>query len=442
MAGYMVHTPKKTKENPKLSGRPISGGRKALYLEYYLGYTSTQKLDADGNPMYYTEGASKGRPVMETKHNRRKEGLGMYVYTKPRTAAERAHNDAILAKAREIRNERERGLLVKKKGYIIPRKDGNVIDYFEDYLAEYAKTDVRNMRLALNRFKTFLRLRYPVCVTLKGDAEQARIRAAWEESHKGIHGKHDINPNEFYVFSLNPRLFTEKMVREFVDWLQDNSEGSGAATAYSRFKKMTGACFKSGLIPANPCAEVVCKSGAYQVKDILSPKEIAMLQKAHVEGENEDVRRAFLFSLYTGVRFCDVKALRYCNIDRDNGILKFKQEKTDKLFDRPISAAALELAGVPEERGRSRDDLVFPLPTHTSCLKSLRRWCAAAGIVKHITWHSARHTFGTLLLDGGATAREVADLLGHSGLKYVVRYTRAIDERERRALESLPPLER
>lgn len=34
-----------------------------------------------------------------------------------------------------------------------------------------------------------------------------------------------------------------------------------------------------------------------------------------------------------------------------------------------------------------------------------------------------------------------ADLLGHSGLEYVERYVRAIDESKRRALNSLPKIE-
>lgn len=63
-----------------------------------------------------------------------------------------------------------------------------------------------------------------------------------------------------------------------------------------------------------------------------------------------------------------------------------------------------------------------------------------AGIDKHVTWHVARHTFATLVLEGGANIRVVADLLGHSGLNYIQRYTRARDEKKVAAVNSLPKI--
>jgi site-specific recombinase XerD len=64
-----------------------------------------------------------------------------------------------------------------------------------------------------------------------------------------------------------------------------------------------------------------------------------------------------------------------------------------------------------------------------------------AGIKKHITWHCGRHTFGTQLLANGANIKVVADLLGHSSLKYVNTYVRAVDEQKKKALDSLPKIE-
>lgn len=439
---FMAHTPSnKAKDNPKLRERPITDGKTALYLEYYLGYTSTQKLDEDGRPMYYTEGKSKGRPIMETKHNRRKEGLGLYLYAKPRTAEERAHNKNTLELAQRIRNERERELLAKSRGYSITRTGENIMPYLEDYLAHYSKKDRRNIILALNRFKDFLRFKYPSSAMPKTPAEQKHVREEWQESHKGVYGRHDINPNAFYLFHLNPRQFNASMVREFVEYLQQNSEGSGAATAYARFKKMVKACHDAGRLPENPCEGVTCKRGECHAKDILSADEIAALQRTHTPRENEEIRRAFLFTLYTGVRFCDVVGLRYSNVDYQNGALKFEQAKTGRRVEMPLIEGVLRLVGTPEERGRARGDAVFLLPSHTACLKALRHWCAAAGITKRITWHCGRHSFATNLLENGANIKVVSELLGHSGLKYVERYTRAIDESKRRALASLPPLE-
>ena len=53
----------------------------------------------------------------------------------------------------------------------------------------------------------------------------------------------------------------------------------------------------------------------------------------------------------------------------------------------------------------------------------------------------ARHTFATNILKNGADVRVVSDLLGHSSLKYVEIYTRAIDKKKIQAVNSLPALQ-
>ena len=46
----------------------LKDGRISLYLEYYLGRSETPELDADGNQVYYTDGAMAGKPKYKVKH--------------------------------------------------------------------------------------------------------------------------------------------------------------------------------------------------------------------------------------------------------------------------------------------------------------------------------------------------------------------------------------
>ena len=436
----------RVKDNPKLRERVLQGGKIALYLEYYLGRTSTQKTDSQGNPLYYTSGKMVGSPMYEIKHIRKKEELKLYLYAKPRTSEERAHNINTLTQAKQIRNNREQELLSGTMGYKVISKNENVMAFFENYLNTYTKKDVRNVRLALNRFKEYLRTYYPLCAIKRPDAEIKRIEADCEARHKGINGKHEINQNDYYRFSLFPKQFNEQMVKGFVDYLQANSSGSGAATAYERFKKVVKSIVKEGHLKTDPCSEIVCKRNDSFTKEILSADEIKALIRTHVEGENPNTRRAFLFTLFTGVRWCDVVELRYSNIDYQNKTLKFEQAKTKgrstkSVVEMPLRDDLLsEIIGYPDELGKDKNDLIFDLPSHTMCLKALRHWCKKAGIDKHITWHCGRHTFATTLLENGANVKVVADLLGHSGLTYVERYVRAIDESKKKALNSLPSI--
>ena len=199
------------------------------------------------------------------------------------------------------------------------------------------------------------------------------------------------------------------------------------------------------IIRKNPCEGVSIKiDDDILRKDVLSTEEVQTLISTHYPGENPNIRRAFIFSLYCGLRFCDVKDLTFRNVDYSNKLLKFEQNKTKGHSSNsgvviPLNDGLLKLIGEPTEE-QGRDGLIFPLPSHTMCLKALGRWCKRAGIDKHITWHCGRHSFAVNILNNGANIKTVASLLGHSGLKHTEKYTRAVDELKKNAINSLPEL--
>ena len=54
--------------------------------------------------------------------------------------------------------------------------------------------------------------------------------------------------------------------------------------------------------------------------------------------------------------------------------------------------------------------------------------------------HMGRHSFAKNILSNGNNIKTVASLLGHSGLKHTEKYTRAVDELKKAAIDSLPEL--
>ena len=240
---------------------------------------------------------------------------------------------------------------------------------------------------------------------------------------------------------LTPRM-DPAMMNRFHEHLMTHSRGCGAASTFARFKKIVSAATEAGILDKNPCEGIKCASGRALSKDILSTEEIMTLLSTQTPPEQQHIRNAFIFSLYTGMRFCDIRQLKFKNLDPYNRLVTFTQAKISRSAKAQVSIPVrMELLKLilPQDRPHP-EDIVFILPSHTTCTKFLREWTKAAEINKHITWHCARHSFATNLLKSGADVRVVADLLGHSGLKYIETYTRVIDSRKVQAIHHLPPL--
>ena len=69
------------------------------------------------------------------------------------------------------------------------------------------------------------------------------------------------------------------------------------------------------------------------------------------------------------------------------------------------------------------------------------RWCNRAGISKHITFHSARHTNAVLLLENGADIYTVQKRLGHKEIKTTAIYAKIVDEKMRESALIIPEFE-
>ena len=392
--------------NPKLGAKLLSDGRASLFLDYYFGFT-----------MVYSESQDK----MVPKKQKRRESLNLYLYSNPRTPQQRQENKETLALADKIRRDKANAIEDEDKKEALKKKKVsiNFLDFFQDYLDAYTKKDVRMIQIALQRFKDFLR---------------------------------DTPEYSIYEKKIKPEQITSEMVEAFTEYLQSRSVGEGAKSIYQRFKKVYKACaIKCNINYQRPFVNEEGKSITITidedaiVKDFLSPEEERLLMETHYTGENPEIRNAFIFCLYTGMRFCDVRDLTFGNIDFANRLLTYEQNKTKghskhSSVTLPVTDALLELMGEQPE-ARNKGELVFTLPSHTMCLKALRRWTKRAGIDKHITWHCARHSFGTNMAataaQKGFSVRVVQEMMGHSSLKYTERYVRVMSEQKKAAMAEL-----
>jgi len=345
----------------------------------------TQRQSRNKQKIYYNLEWGKGAG--------QRISTGVFTYTKPKDHIQKNHNKEALIILEMKRSQMILDHQAISSGYIPQHKiKGNFLDYYEEFVRLNSRKGNRHLSQSLGAFKTFI-------------------------------GKNYISAIEI----------NENLCERFRSYLLANLNGETPANYFSRFKRVLEGASKEGYFKANPAANFASKAKSNKkVKDILEAEEYNKLMNTPCL--NHEVKKAFVFSLYTGFRWVDVKPLKWENI-KANGIVNITQSKTGEILDLPLHPVALKILG---ER---KDGLVFKLPTADGANKLLAKWCDDAGLGKHITWHCARHSFSVLLQDKGTDIATVAGMLGHTSTKYVHKtYKRYRKSNAVEAISRLPGL--
>ena len=155
-------------------------------------------------------------------------------------------------------------------------------------------------------------------------------------------------------------------------------------------------------------------------------------QLIDTDNKNMEVKRAFLFACFTGLRISDIKNLTWDNIVKRNGntYLNIVIQKTQQPFEIKVSNEALRWM----PKGGSGH--VFSLPhTKSGIGYSLKRWAEAAGLKKDLCFHMSRHTFATMAITLGADLYTVSKLLGHQDISVTQVYADIINEKKDNAVD-------
>lgn len=207
-------------------------------------------------------------------------------------------------------------------------------------------------------------------------------------------------------------------------------------TAWLYWGKVTAAlneAVRRGILQTNPIKGVEGISREKTQPKFLTIDEVRALKKAPCP--NEVVKRAFLFSCFTGMARCDVRALRWGQL-RGN-ILDYRRRKTDTRVTLPLHVEAAMIVGTPGDD----DEIVFKnLPGDRYVGIALTQWAQRAGVTKVVTYHSSRHTFGTMSVTCGVDVYVLMKLMGHSKISMTEVYAEVVADKKEQAIASLPTL--
>jgi len=326
------------------------------------------------------------------------EHLGFYLHPKPErgrlTKQEVDHNKKMLELAEKIRSKRHLEIQSGKYGFQDKTKlAGNFLAYMQTLATK-------------RRDKT----------------------GNWGNWDSAIKHLHKYAPKGVTFSQINKEWlegFKEYLLNDSKSKYDKELAQNSKLSYFNKVRATLKQAAKDGIIKYNPVTEVEGIKEAESQREFLSYEELRAMYKT--DCSDETLKRAFLFSALTGLRWSDIQKLTWSEVSYSKEIgylIRFKQKKTNSFETLPISDEARKLLG---KEGESSDVVFDDLKYSAWNNSKLRDWAKEAGIKKHITFHIARHTNATLQLSLGTTITTIKKLLGHKNLKTTEMYAKVID---------------
>jgi integrase len=251
------------------------------------------------------------------------------------------------------------------------------------------------------------------------------------------------------TFAGGPVAFdrlSEEYVRSFRDYLLSKLKQNSAGVYLARIQTALHQAVRDKILTRNPGDGIGIKKQETK-REFLTLKELQRLERT--ECGNQAVKDAFLFSAFCGLRYSDVKALTWEKVHKagPHYSIDFITVKTGSPELMPLSRQAGKIIGTqkgaeysPNVTANINPDAVFKLPAQQSIDKAIKRWAKRAGIVKRVSFHTARHSFATMGLTYGMDIYTMSKLLGHRDLSTTQIYAKIVDEKKRKAVDLMPSL--
>ena len=232
---------------------------------------------------------------------------------------------------------------------------------------------------------------------------------------------------EEYHFYLKKRGLVTATINRYLCWLS----------------RLMYRAVSQRLIRCNPFENAKYEKAEQKIR-FLQKSDVAKLMALRViDKEAEQARRIFIFSCFTGLAIADMEHLQFGHIQTAADGQKYirkERQKTKVEFVvplHPIAEAIIdqckeELPSMKEmqtvkEKG---DDFIF----HCACSRSvmsakLSIVGKACGIRERLSYHMARHTFGTMSLSAGIPIESIAKMMGHASISSTQIYAQVTDNK-------------
>ena len=195
-------------------------------------------------------------------------------------------------------------------------------------------------------------------------------------------------------------------------------------------KKMIRRAIHQGILNRDPFVNYIAEQPEKQCRHLKS-EEIDKIMQIHIESKKVcHTRDMFIFCCFTGLSYSDIRNLSQGHLTTqvDGSLwISIKRQKTK-------GECNIRLLDIPKQiidkyRNDRKSDKVFNMISLASICRNLEKIAVLCGI-EHITFHMARHNFGThITLSQGVPIETVSRMMGHRSIATTQIYAKITNKK-------------
>jgi integrase len=260
----------------------------------------------------------------------------------------------------------------------------------------------------------------------------------WAEDHKK---PSTIERNHQFIKHLEP-FVSDKLLQNITVPVAEEyknarkNEGASNATVnreISFLKAVLNKAVKWGLIDKNPVQFVESLPESHQFKRYLTPTETLLL----IDVSEEHLRPLIVTAIFTGLRWGNVRKLKWTEVDLENSVINLDDSKNDEHIYPLPDKVKQEITKLPKNGGPYL--FINPETGKPWCdlRKAFKKAKEKAGITRPFRVHDLRHSFASNLLMIGNDLKTVQELLGHRNINTTLRYAHLNLSHKKKAVDGL-----
>lgn len=221
------------------------------------------------------------------------------------------------------------------------------------------------------------------------------------------------------------------------DYKRDRKKQGASNATINRergfLKAVLNKAVRWGLLEKNPLQHLEQLPESHKFNRYLT----ADVTRALIEACEPHLKPMIVTAIHTGLRWGNVRYLKWKEVDIVNSIINLESSKNDELtypLPEPVRNEIVKI-------GRHGGQYIFINPETGKPWENLRkafsRAKAQVGIEENFRFHDLRHSFASNLIMGGSDLKTVQELLGHRNISTTLRYAHLSMTHKKKIVDNL-----